>query len=948
MADFWQAAMGWLGHTAAAGGAVLLVGWLAVRATRGAAGRQRLAAWAVRAAVLVPVLCLFPAWLTVRLPAGWAGRDTRASQVEASEPAPAPRPVTEAVVYEGSADPLPADLFPAGEWAADFPAPVAAAPAVVEPDPEPAPAASPPTPADPLREYAPAVLGGYALVGGLLALRLVLGQVGLLRLVKAAAPAPARARELFHRLAAGVRPTPRVLVTDRVSTPVCFGLVRPTVLLPRAVAAGPEAELKWVFAHELDHVRRGDPATGWWAGLARSLFFFVPWLWLLRRDLVLAQEYLADAAAAAAGGSPADYAAFLVDLSGGPGRVPVGAHAVRAGRSDLFRRVNMLLQSDAGAARRGSRWAFAAALGVLSTAVLLSGIGFAAAEDDDAPKPKTVEKKVTVKPAKKGDDLVVEVVVVGEDDDDAPKPKAAPKAKAAPAKKSEVAELKKKIAAAAKAGDAEEVAELVEKLEKALAAPPAAARAVPPPPTVPGVRIVPPAPAAPATPRAVPVPPAPPAPPAVRVVPAFGLDKDRMAEVEKALKKAVEELKDNPEAKEQVEKALKEARKAMEQLKEAQEKAVGEARRAAEAGRRAGEDARRQLEEVRRAADADRQAEGAARREGEAARDAERAARLKATEALRAYRDDLAKRMAEGAGEAADVAPRRPRLGVSASDLSEEKAEELKLPADTKGVLVVEVIKGTPAEKAGVKVDDVILTVAGKPTEEPAGLVTVLKEVKPGAKVDLVLVRGGKKTTLKGIELAAPEADSPKKADPKPKATPKAEGGADAKPKTFKLTEVKPVDGDGQPNVFRYEVKPGEGVKPLVREGKPLSLEVKPVEGLRLDVPITLEAKPVEGLKLVKPAEGAKPVRISPAAGKVKFDTTSININDGEFQIDAKAGDTAYRVKGAVEGGKAVPSEVRITAGEEKPAKYKTLEAVPEEHRAAVKQLLAGIGGGAK
>ncbi|MBX9583498.1 MAG: PDZ domain-containing protein, partial [Gemmataceae bacterium] len=276
-------------------------------------------------------------------------------------------------------------------------------------------------------------------------------------------------------------------------------------------------------------------------------------------------------------------------------------------------------------------------------------------------------------------------------------------------------------------------------------------------------------------------------------------------------------------------------------------------------------------------------------------------------------------------------AARRPRLGVAAEPLTDEKAEELGLK-EAKGVVVVEVLKGTPAEKAGVKADDVILSVGGKAVEDPAGLVTVLREAKPGAEVDVVVVRAGKKTTLKGVKLAAPKGDGDKKPE-------KAKPEGDKKP----AKEKAGGGADGQPLTLELDIKPGEGVKPLAlraegrADGKPLTL-VRPVGGK----PLALEVKPADGKPLALRVEG------KPAAGGTKFDTTNIRINDGEFQIDAKADGTAYRVKGSVEGGKAVPSEVRITAGDEKAAKYKSLEEVPAEHRAAVKQLLAGISGGGR
>src|SRR5688572_18783538 len=68
MSDFWPAAAGWAAHSALVGGVVLLLGWIAVRLSARPAARHLLAAWSVRAAVLAPVLCLFPAWLTLPNP----------------------------------------------------------------------------------------------------------------------------------------------------------------------------------------------------------------------------------------------------------------------------------------------------------------------------------------------------------------------------------------------------------------------------------------------------------------------------------------------------------------------------------------------------------------------------------------------------------------------------------------------------------------------------------------------------------------------------------------------------------------------------------------------------------------------------------------------------------------------------------------------------------------
>ena len=322
MTDSWLTVSGWLGHTALVGAAVLLLGWVGVRLVKGPALRQRLAVWAVRAAVLAPVLCLLPAWLTVPAPA-FVSDELRAVSEEpepTSDDPPLPIPadrseLASAALVPGwdaelTLDPVAVpDLPPNADWQPPVAVERRALPEPVEPEPAPTPTVAPLLSSDsplaprpsPLAAAVPLVVSAYGLVVAALLGQMLLGHVGLMRLVRAARPAPVRVRALFDELAVGLRRRPRLLVSERVASPVCFGLWRPTVLLPESLArAGAEEQLRWVFAHELDHVRRGDLATGWWVGLARAAYFFVPWFWPLRRELSLAQEYLADAAAATA------------------------------------------------------------------------------------------------------------------------------------------------------------------------------------------------------------------------------------------------------------------------------------------------------------------------------------------------------------------------------------------------------------------------------------------------------------------------------------------------------------------------------------------------------------------------------------------------------------------------------------------------------------------------
>lgn len=95
----------------------------------------------------------------------------------------------------------------------------------------------------------------------------------------------------------------------------------------------------------------------------------------------------------------------------------------------------------------------------------------------------------------------------------------------------------------------------------------------------------------------------------------------------------------------------------------------------------------------------------------------------------------------------------QPRLGVSLEKPSAVLAEQLDLKPEA-GIVIVEVLRGTPAEKAGLKKNDILLQWAGKdlPADVEA-FQTLIAAAKSGEKFDAVVLRKGKKETVKGIEL---------------------------------------------------------------------------------------------------------------------------------------------------------------------------------------------------
>jgi serine protease Do len=86
-------------------------------------------------------------------------------------------------------------------------------------------------------------------------------------------------------------------------------------------------------------------------------------------------------------------------------------------------------------------------------------------------------------------------------------------------------------------------------------------------------------------------------------------------------------------------------------------------------------------------------------------------------------------------------------LGVVIQDLTPELAAGFGV-APSSGVLVSEVMKGAPAEAAGIKAGDIIVQFDGAPMKEVTELQKRVAGVPPGRPTPIVVVRDGKPTSL--------------------------------------------------------------------------------------------------------------------------------------------------------------------------------------------------------
>jgi serine protease Do len=86
-------------------------------------------------------------------------------------------------------------------------------------------------------------------------------------------------------------------------------------------------------------------------------------------------------------------------------------------------------------------------------------------------------------------------------------------------------------------------------------------------------------------------------------------------------------------------------------------------------------------------------------------------------------------------------------LGVSVQDLTSDLAAQFGVPMN-EGALVAEVVKGSPAYKAGLKLGDVIVEFGEKPVEDSGQLRNLAGFSAVGSTVNLVIIRNRKRESV--------------------------------------------------------------------------------------------------------------------------------------------------------------------------------------------------------
>lgn len=86
-------------------------------------------------------------------------------------------------------------------------------------------------------------------------------------------------------------------------------------------------------------------------------------------------------------------------------------------------------------------------------------------------------------------------------------------------------------------------------------------------------------------------------------------------------------------------------------------------------------------------------------------------------------------------------------LGVEVQDVTPELAASFGL-AEARGALIAGVVRGGPADKAGIRPGDVLLALAGKDVANSSGMLNQIAAIRPGDAVEMRVMRRGQEKTL--------------------------------------------------------------------------------------------------------------------------------------------------------------------------------------------------------